>query len=305
LECGDPKSELTLTDEEFKNLLHFLQENYEPFKDGVTKYIPLDSANFDQESMEHIKGLFSDPDQEKVLDFIAKNKLFSDELILSIEHQKRIEAIKEFEEMLANDLLEHDWQKWLQKNSWVLGTEFVRVLDERNIDTDNIADYLMQAYDGFLDIIEIKRPEGQLTFWSQAQDHGNWIPSSDLIKAVTQATGYILEVERESNSLKFLEKVDNVKTIKPRCTLIFGRSNDWTNEQKEAYRILNSSYHSLTIMTYDHVLDRAKRIVGITDDAVNAETDEIISDQDSDVENIAEVPPVDYESEVRPEDLPF
>ena len=120
----------------------------------------------------------------------------------------------------------------------------------------------MEAYDGFLDIIEIKRPEGGMSFWSKTMDHGNYVPSTDLIKAVTQASAYIFEVEREANSIKFLEKVGGVKTIKPRCILIFGRSNDWNQKQIEAYRILNAGYHNLTIMTYDHVLDRAKRIVG-------------------------------------------
>jgi hypothetical protein len=151
----------------------------------------------------------------------------------------------------------------LKQNAWVLGSEFVKILDEREVDTANITDYLMQAYDGFLDIIEIKRPDGDLRFWADAQDHGNYVPSSDLTKAITQATKYIYEVEREANSVKFLERVGNVKTIKPRCVLIFGRSSDWNNEQKEAYRILNSSYHNLTILTYDHVLLRAKRILNI------------------------------------------
>lgn len=50
--------------------------------------------------------------------------------------------------------------------------------------------------------------------------------------------------------------------VEPRCTLIYGRSNDWKKDQQEAFRILNTSYHNLTIMTYDHVLDRAKRILG-------------------------------------------
>jgi len=120
----------------------------------------------------------------------------------------------------------------------------------------------MEAYDGFLDIIEIKRPEGGMTFWAKTIDHGNYVPSTDLIKAVTQASSYIFDVEREANSIKFLERVDGVKTIKPRCILIFGRSNDWNDKQIEAFRILNSGYHNLTIMTYDHVLERAKRIVG-------------------------------------------
>ena len=31
----------------------------------------------------------------------------------------------------------------------------------------------------------------------------------------------------------------------------------------ESYRILNSSYHNLTILTYDHVLQRARKICGL------------------------------------------
>ena len=262
LENINPKSELTLDNEEFQKLLEFLSDNYEPFKKGVKKYIPL-NEKFDHESIEHLKAIFDNPDKQKVLDFIAKNNILSNDLIAGLQSQARINAVNEFETMLGQNLVEQNWQEWLKQNDWVLGSEFVRILDEREVDTANITDYLMQAYDGFLDIIEIKRPEGNLRFWADTQDHGNYVPSSDLTKAITQATRYIYEVEREANSVKFLERVKNVKTIKPRCILIFGRSNDWNNEQKEAYRILNSSYHNLSIMTYDHVLLRAKRILNI------------------------------------------
>lgn len=262
LECTNPNSRLTLDNEEFANLIRFLAENYEPFKKGVKKYIPLDEK-FDQKSVEHLKAIFSNPDKQKVLDFIAENDILTEELIAGLENQKRIKAVREFEGMLKQNLVEQKWQEWFLKNDWVLGSEFVRILDERDIDTENISDYLMQAYDGFLDIIEIKRPEGSLRFWADSQDHGNYIPSTDLTKAITQATKYIYEVEREANSVKFLERVDNVKTIKPRCVLIFGRSSNWNNDQKESYRILNSSFYNLTIMTYDHVLFRAKRIAGL------------------------------------------
>jgi len=260
LEVTNPKSELTLDNEEFQQLLEFLSNNYEPFKQGIKKYIPLDEK-FDKRSVEHLKAIFDNPDKQEVLDFIASNNILPEELIIGLQYQTRTAAVGEFESMLGQNLVEQKWLEWLRRNEWVLGSEFVRILDERKIDIANITDYLMQAYDGFLDIIEIKRPEGSLKFWADAQDHGNYIPSSDLMKAITQATKYIYEVEREANSVKFRERVDNVKTIKPRCILIFGRSNDWNAEQKEAFRILNSSYHNLTIMTYDHVLSRAKRIL--------------------------------------------
>jgi hypothetical protein len=152
--------------------------------------------------------------------------------------------------------------RWFAENDWVLGSDFVRVLDERAIDTENVADYLVEAYDGFLDIIEIKRPGGVLRFWSSTTDHGNYIPSTDLVKAITQATSYIFEVEREVNSQKFFERLGGVRTVKPRCVLVFGRSHEWDDDQCMAYRILNSNYHNLSIMTYDHVLSRAKRLLG-------------------------------------------
>lgn len=262
IENEQPKSELTLTSEEFLKLVDFLQENYEPFKKGVKQYIPID-GRFDQDDIAHLKALFDNPEKQQLLDFITSNEIIPQDLILALESVNRKKAVEEFERMLEDDLTEHQWQGWFENNDWVLGSEFVRVLDEREIDTANISDFLMQAYDGFLDIVEIKRPEGNLKFWLDTVDHGNYVPSSDIMKAITQASKYIYEIEREANNLKTFERVGNIKTVKPRCILIFGRSYNWDESQNEAYRILNSSYHNLTILTYDHVLERAKRIVGI------------------------------------------
>ena len=39
--------------------------------------------------------------------------------------------------------------------------------------------------------------------------------------------------------------------------LAFGRSNDCSEDKQKAFRILNSSYTQISIMTYDHLLSRA------------------------------------------------
>ena len=262
VETADPKSELTLDQEEFEALIQFLQDSYEPFRAGVKAFIPLDKP-FGTENAKQIRALFSLPNKRELVDFILDNDLIPDELAAGLAQAKRARAVNEFERMLDEDLLEAPWQKWFQENSWVLGSEFVRILDERHIDTRRISDFLMEAYDGFLDVVEIKRPGGGMSFWSAAMDHGNHVPSSDLIKATTQASRYIYEVEREANSVKFLERVGGVKTVKPRCILVFGRSAGWSAEQAEAYRIFNASFHNLTTLTYDHVLARARRICGM------------------------------------------
>lgn len=262
-ENGDPKSELTLDQEELVELVEFLRENYEPLKAGETKYIPI-TDEFQSENIEHVRALFANPNKAKVLDFILEHQLLPEDVLAAVQYKARQQAVDEFERMLDGDENEHEWQRWFTANDWVLGSEFVRILDERHIDTANIADYLMQAYDGFLDIIEIKRPGGGLTFWSDRRDHGNVIPSSSLVAAIAQASAYIYEVEREANSVKFLDRTSGVPTVKPRCILLFGRSQGWDAPQQKAFRILNASYHNLSIMTYDHVLDRARRMLGNT-----------------------------------------
>ncbi len=261
LDSLEPKSEITFDEVEFEALIQFLQDNYEPFKQGFKAFIPIDQP-FTPANAEQVRKLFSVPDKAKLVQFISEQDVIPEALSSALENVRRTKAVREFEQMLAEDYKEQKWQDWFKTNSWVLGSEFVRVLDERQIDTQNISDFLMQAYDGFLDVVEIKRPEGGLQFWAVSLDHGNSVPSTDLIKAITQASRYIYEVEREANSVKFLDRVKNVRTVKPRGILIFGRSRNWGAEQREAYRILNSGYHSLSIMTYDHVLERAKRMVG-------------------------------------------
>ena len=61
LERGTPKSKLTLDNDEFKALLNFIEENYEPFKQGVKRYLPIDQQ-FDPKSLVHLKAIFDNPD---------------------------------------------------------------------------------------------------------------------------------------------------------------------------------------------------------------------------------------------------
>ena len=263
LELDNPKSQVSLNREEFQSLLEFLQANYEPFRLGFDSFIPL-GRKFNQETIDALTAIVDSPAKKDLLDFIVNNEILADELMSALQSTTRIKAVEEFESMLGKDLDERAWQKWFMRNDWVLGSEFVRVLAERAIDTANITDYLMQAYDGFLDVVEIKRPDGTLQFWARKIDHGNYVQSHHLTEAITQSNTYLTELEREANSVKFLERV-GIKAIKPRCTLIFGRSEGWNDHQKEAYRILNATHKDLNILTYDHVLDRAKRIVGMNE----------------------------------------
>lgn len=151
---------------------------------------------------------------------------------------------------------EEVWQKFFSQNAWILGSDFVEILDERRLDVENITDYLLKSFDGFVDIIELKLPSAP--FWTAEN-----IPKSELTAAIMQCIRYILQTERKINDLEFNKKIQNTPIVKPRITLIYGRSNSWGDNEKEAYRVLNSSYYNLNIISYDHLLERAKRLIGI------------------------------------------
>ena len=262
-----PKSELTLDNEELNALIKFISDNYTPVNLGQGEYISVtgDSANLVKQFKTLVDGKV---DTARLL---IENGILSDNVYVAATSIKKIAALNELESNLSAELSEKCWQDWFSANKWVLGSDFAQIIDERHIDTENIADYIMRAFDGFVDLVEIKKPNG-VPFWSATKDHNNFVPSSDLVKAITQCLNYIHAIEQEANSVKFIQKTKS-KVIKPRCILIFGRSNDWNDEQREAYRILNAAYNQLSILTYDHLLIRAKNVMGIETKTVAIEDD--------------------------------
>lgn len=255
LENDIPKSELTLDCDELNALISFISANYTAVSMGAGEYIEVEE---DEASLMRKLKAFAQK-YDNLAEVLFESNILTDDVFVAASVLQRRRALEQYERELNCEHTESFWQDWFQKNKWVLGSDYIQIVDERKIDTENIADYLVRAFDGFVDIVEIKKPSG-MSFWSKNKDHDNYVPSTELIKAITQCMNYIYAVEQESNSVKFLERVGS-KAIKPRCILVFGRSINWTDEQQEAFRILNSAYHQLTILTYDHLLRRAQNMV--------------------------------------------
>ena len=259
VENEDPKSELTLDNEELNALIQYISENYTPVALGQGEYISIGENS--GEIIRQFKALIDGNDNAASM--LINNGILSDSVLVAATSIKRYKALRVFEASIDEDYPEKYWQIWFSDNKWVLGSDFAQIIHDRRIDIENIADYIMRAYDGFVDLVEIKKPNG-MPFWAATKDHNNYVPSTDLIKALTQCLNYLHEIEEESDSYKFYQRIGS-KVIKPRCILVYGRSNSWDDEQREAYRILNAAYSQLYIMTYDHLLARAKNVMGVED----------------------------------------
>ena len=252
LEVDNPKSELTLDNDELDMLISYINEHYYPLINNEKKYLSLS----DETMSELIR---KNPDSITQLINIAIEKDFDLSYINNlIEIANRRKALLEFEENLKNDVKEEIWQKWFERNNWVLGTDFVSLSDDRRIDVNNIADFIVENFDGFVDLVEIKRVGESIKFFEAKKDHSNLIPYSLLVKAITQLANYLATLEKKANENDTTNRIG--KILKPRGILIYGRSKDWKEKEYEAFRLLNASLTNITIYTYDMVYDRAKKI---------------------------------------------
>jgi hypothetical protein len=133
VEVGTPKSELTLDDQELRALVAFLEENHEPFQIGARKWIALD-RNVGTAEAEQLRALFANPDKKQLLDFLAEHEVIPDDVLRALEHRAKCEAVEKLERMLGQDRVEANWQEFFERHDWILGSDFVRILDERTID---------------------------------------------------------------------------------------------------------------------------------------------------------------------------
>mgnify|MGYP002801484189 FL=1 len=239
---------ITLSCGEIDKLIEYIQEYYAPLNTGMSEFISVDKDAAELFAKVRDLGI---PDAE-VVKKLHESGILTENLSVAITAAERNRAVSEFEQAISSGYPESYWQDWFSRNKWVLGSEYLNILPERDIDVTDIADYLMRAIDGFLDVVEIKRPD--LPFWTRPDSHGNLCPSSQLTAAITQCLNYLYKIELQSNSVEFMERVEDTKTVKPQCMLVYGRSVDWDDNELKSLRILNAAYHQLHIITYDQLL---------------------------------------------------
>jgi hypothetical protein len=180
---------------------------------------------------------------------------------IALEHHRREKEIEKLQHLINDNALEREFQRWFETNPWVFQADAVTCLDDRRIDVEHIADLLFTSVDGCVDLIELKRPNAKT--WNGTQDHGNWVPHVELTAALTQVWNYQKELEKEMDSIRTRKRLQEAVILRPHATLIHGRSNNWQPEHFEAQRLLNSSLHGVTVITFDQARERATRINSI------------------------------------------
>jgi hypothetical protein len=143
---------------------------------------------------------------------------------------------------------ERIFQKWIERNTWSLGIDYFRKRSAKKIGIHSESDLMMETTDGFIDIIELKRPSAEILDFDKS--HQSYSPSADLSKALGQCAHYL----RTFDDYKLiLEKEHKFKLLRPCAKLIIGRTNDFNEQQHEALRMLNSVLNHIEIISYDYL----------------------------------------------------
>jgi hypothetical protein len=220
------------------------------------------------------------------LDWLAKHLslLEREELEASLRHSHRSDALRRLRTLVDEDvrdggdvveLCERDdglaafqagkpetvFQRWFELNSWVLGREYVRRHPLRVIGLDSEADLIMETVDGFLDLVELKRPVTKvLTFRQGRHPVGEFFYAhSELSMAIGQCLRYLKDMEDLRHQL---QEQYRAQVVTPRVYLIIGRSSRARTQEMEALRRLAASHHRIEILTYDQILDMGNQLLG-------------------------------------------
>lgn len=183
-------------------------------------------------------------------------------------------ALDELKNLL--DDTEHSEKFWQKKILPILQLIYPKyILYKREMtfkgidDYDKQPDFVLVDANGFVDILEIKKPNIQI-LTKEASYRNNYVPVRNLSGSVQQIEKYLYCLNRlDSDTDEFFYALKknlpaDIKPIalNPQGILLLGRSNDFNEQQKNDFELIKRQYKHITdIMTYDDLIVRLENIV--------------------------------------------
>jgi hypothetical protein len=212
----------------------------------------------------------SDEDKSAVLkmlpDFLASEAIKAVNLIKATEIQTLRGLEADFREAIEHGHPEAWWQSYIKGKILIIQQGYIQVIDKMNIAVagTKFPDFLLVTHDGYLDILEIKKPDTDLVKHDKSRDNYHW--DIEMTKAIIQTENYIEGVSQVGAQLcvelKDKHGID-LRVLRPRGIILAGDSRT-LNSQKEKndFRLLSLSLKNITVVTYDELLARLSNYIG-------------------------------------------
>lgn len=193
----------------------------------------------------------------------------------SIELAQFSTALLELQDMLtqSESFCESVWQEKIQNILQLLYPKYIlctREVTFKGIDSyDKRPDFLLVDANGYVDVLEIKKPSVQL-LTKQASYRNNYVPVREFAGAIQQIEKYIFCLTSiEKSHKEVVCKLSNLlpvgikpEIVSPQGILLLGRSKDFNAQQKRDFELVKRQYKNITdIMTYDDLVMRLNNII--------------------------------------------
>lgn len=180
--------------------------------------------------------------------------------------------LNEYQELIAEpSSTETDVQRFLENNPWIVGLPYVNARARVEIPRGEL-DFVLDRFDGFFDIVELKGPND--TIVSERQETGASRPPSAstyalgpaLAKALAQTHHYRSILDHSRN---LSDQYGFSDTRQPWILILLGRSETLSNTGREILRELNLSLHRVEVIPYD--------MLGLRTEGFLANVEELLS----------------------------
>lgn len=215
----------------------------------------------DSDKLRLVKSVLAQVDgaESTIREFAAAFEGSSEQTLKHIAAASRLvqykSALVELKQLVSDPrTAEGQFQRHLERNPWLFGSEYSEVLSRRTWTRDDQLDYMLRrTADNYLEIVEIKTAfTDSLFVYDSARDLH--YPSAKLSPVIGQVMRYIEEVDRNRDSILAKDEVD---TLKIRARAIIGR--DHTAVEQRALRNLNSHLHRIEVITFDQLVRIGER----------------------------------------------
>lgn len=221
---------------------------------------------------ENILGSINLEDKESLNEFlpkyIAKESLST---INILKAETQIKTLKEIAEEIQNELknnrTENWWQAYIHKNILIIQQGYLQAIEKMNISigSTKFPDYSLVTFDGFLDVLEIKKPQTVLIKEDTSRNNFFW--DTEISKAIIQVENYIETISKNAESVRGYIK-DNfkidLKVVRPKGTILAGEYKNFnTQKQKDDFRLLTQANKNITFLTYDELVTRLENYIEV------------------------------------------
>lgn len=173
-------------------------------------------------------------------------------------------TVQEYEHLLAGPATtETDMQHFIEANPWLLGLDYA-VMRPRQPIVEGTVDFLLQRFDGFHDLLELKSPQDPIVVTPQRVEGRAPAPSTyalspSLAKALAQAHVYRDRLTQHAQAQERLLGLS--ETRDPRLVIVIGQSVSMTDEGRAILTELNKSLHRVEVVPYDILAARARAVL--------------------------------------------